>query len=84
MFSNRDFCMEKLLAKGSYYFLRKKLKVLIFYYKLIKPIPNCKKNLPGVQMFEYSQQICQNPKLKIFGLSPLPIQKTLFKNTFGH
>ena len=38
-----------------------------------------KRSLPGVQTFELSKQICQNPKFKIFGLSPLPMQKTYSK-----
>ena len=42
MFLNRDFCMEKLLAR----------EVTIFPEKKIKVTPNCKKSLPDVQTFE--------------------------------
>ena len=44
--------MEKLLEREVTIF-RKKLKVLKFIKKkIIKPTPNCKKSLPGVQTFE--------------------------------
>ena len=52
MFLNRDFYMEKLLAREVTIFPEKKIEVLKFYQKSIKTTPNCKKNLPGVQTFE--------------------------------
>ena len=73
MFLNRDFCMEKLLAREVTIF-RKKIKNFNILLKCIQPSPNSKTNLPVVQTFE-CQKICQIPKLKIFGLSPLPMQK---------
>ena len=48
MYLNRDFCMEKLLAREVTIF-PEKIKVLKFYLKVIKPTQNYKKNLPGVQ-----------------------------------
>ena len=50
MFLNRDFCMVKLQRKSP--FSREKIKVLKFYLKIIKPTPNYKKSLPGVQTFD--------------------------------
>ena len=47
---NRDFCMEKLLAREVTIFPEKKNgKILL---KFIKQTPNCKKSLTGVQTFE--------------------------------
>ena len=92
MFLSRDFCMEKLLPREVTIF-PEKIKALIFYWKCTKPTPNSKKSLSGVQTFDKSRQICQNPKLKMFGLSPLPMQnpysktfldvKYLFVNRFS-
>ena len=81
-FLSRIFCMEKLLRREVTIFPEKK-KALIFYSKCIEPTPDSKKSLPGVQTFEYSQHICKNPKLKMFGLSPLPMKKSRFKKHFG-
>ena len=81
----RDFCMEKLLAREVTIF-PEKIKVSIFCLKFIKPTPTCNKSLPGVQTFEFSRQICQNPKLNSFGLSPLstqnPYSKTFLDTEF--
>ena len=53
MFLNRIFCMEKFLAREVTIFPnKKKNKSFNILLKFIKPTPNCKKSLPGVQTFE--------------------------------
>ena len=51
MFLNKDFCMEKLLAREVTIF-PEKMKSFNIFLKFIKPTPNCKKSLPGAQTFE--------------------------------
>ena len=49
---NRDFCVEKLLAREVTIFPEKK-KSFTFYKKFIKPkLYGSKKSLPGVKTFE--------------------------------
>ena len=76
--AQKRFWIENLLARETTIFAEK-IQVLIFYLKFIKPNPNGKKSLPRVQTFEFSRQICQNLKLKSFGLSPLPMQNPYSK-----
>ena len=80
MFLNSDFCMEKYCYQGKSLFSRKKNKnfnILLKYKKKKKKKKKhqiVRKSLLVVQTVEKSRQICQNPKLKILGLSPLPMQ----------
>ena len=69
MLLNREFCMEKLLAR----------EVLIFYSKFIKPTPNCKKSLLGFQTFEKKLVNLPESRVRTFGLSPLPMQNACSK-----
>ena len=82
MFLNWNFHMEKFLAREATVFPEKN-KSLNILLKFIQPTPHCKKSLPGFQTFEFSRQISQNPKLKSFGLSPLPMQNP-YSKTFLH
>ena len=84
MFLNMDFCMENLLAREVTIFPEKKEKKkdLRFYLKLIKPTPNCKKSLPGVQTFEKKFTNLPESKVKDFWIISLAYAKSLFKKTF--
>ena len=66
------------VSKGSHYFLRK-VKVLIFYLKFIKPTPDCK----GPNIWINSTNLPES-KVKDFWIISLAYVKSLFKNIFGH
>ena len=71
--------MEKLLEREVIIF-PENIKSFNILLKFIKPTPNCKKSLPGVQTFEKMRQICQDPKLKILDYLPsTAYAKSLFK-----
>ena len=73
MFLNRDFCMEKLLAREVTIF-PEKIKSSKILLKIHKTNTKLKKSLPGVQA----------SKVKDFWIIFLAYAKALFKNIFGH